>query len=157
MLFGRIKQLIKIKCEKYRRRIQSHIHFAPVFIFTSGSSGLLGRPRCGLSIWLSQLPIFNTLFWVYANLFHEKTDKTRKYSKIRKWPPTFTRRAKHYTERTSISKCENCLRTEEQHKPQQWALLPPKTGHTQCRWWYPGQACVLQSSVKKTDVPKVQL
>ena len=53
----------------------------PVFIFTSGSSALLGRPRSGLSIWLSLLAIFNTLFWVYANLFHEKTDKTRKYSK----------------------------------------------------------------------------
>ena len=38
---------------------------APVFIFTSGSSALLGRPRCGLSIWLSLLVIFNTLFWVY--------------------------------------------------------------------------------------------
>ena len=49
--------------------------------FTSGSSALLGRPGCGLSIWLSLLAIFNTLFWVYANLFHEKTDKTREYSK----------------------------------------------------------------------------
>ena len=54
---------------------------APVFIFTSGNSALLGRPRCGLSIWLALLVIFNTLFWVYANLFHEKTDKTREYSK----------------------------------------------------------------------------
>ena len=54
---------------------------APVFIFTSGSSTLLGRPCCGLSIRLSLLAIFNTLFWVYANYFHKKTDKTRKYSK----------------------------------------------------------------------------
>ena len=52
---------------------------APVSIFTSGSSALLGRPRCGLSIWLSLLAIFNTLFWFF--FFHEKTDKTRKYSK----------------------------------------------------------------------------
>ena len=37
---------------------------APVFIFTFGSSALLGRPRCGLSIWQSLLAIFNTLFWV---------------------------------------------------------------------------------------------
>ena len=51
---------------------------APVFIFTSGSSALLGRPRCGLSMWLSLLAIFNTLFWVYANFFHEKMDKIRK-------------------------------------------------------------------------------
>ena len=55
---------------------------APVFLFTSDSSALLGRPRCGLSIWLSLLAIFNTLFWLYVNFFfHEKTDKTRKYSK----------------------------------------------------------------------------
>ena len=54
---------------------------APVFIFTSGSSALLGHPRYGLSIWLSLLAIFNTLLWVYANLFHEETDKARKYSK----------------------------------------------------------------------------
>ena len=54
---------------------------APVFSLTSGSSALLGRPHCGLSIWLSLLAIFNTLFGVYANLFHEKKDKTREYSK----------------------------------------------------------------------------
>ena len=55
---------------------------APIFIFTSGSSALFGCPCCGLSIWLSLLAIFNTqLFWVYANFFHEKTDKTRGYSK----------------------------------------------------------------------------
>ena len=70
---------------------------APVFIFTSGSSALLGRPRCGLSIWLSLLAILNTLFWVYANLFHEKTDKTRKSPPF-SYPPKVTRRAKHYTE-----------------------------------------------------------
>ena len=49
---------------------------APVFIFNS----LLSRPRCGLSIWLSLLAIFNPLLWVYAKFFHEKTDKTREYS-----------------------------------------------------------------------------
>ena len=49
---------------------------APVFIFTSGSSALLGCPSCGLLIGLSLLAIFNTLFWVYVNLFREKTDKT---------------------------------------------------------------------------------
>ena len=31
---------------------------APVFIFTSGSSALLGCPHCGLSIWLSLCTIF---------------------------------------------------------------------------------------------------
>ena len=51
---------------------------APVFIFTSGSSALLGRPRHGLSIWLWLLDIFNKLFWVFADFFHEKTDKIRK-------------------------------------------------------------------------------
>ena len=67
----------------------------PVFIFTSSSSAILGRPHCGLSIWLSLL----TLFWVYAIfIFHEKTDTTRKYSKpvilIQKWPPTVTKQRK---------------------------------------------------------------
>ena len=37
-------------------------------LFTPSSSGLLGRPRCGLSIWLSLLAIFNALFWVYGFL-----------------------------------------------------------------------------------------
>ena len=47
-----------------------------VFIFTSGSSALLGRPRCGLSIWLSILAIFNTLSWVYAIFFSWENTKT---------------------------------------------------------------------------------
>ena len=50
---------------------------ACVYIYT----WQLRAPRCGLSIWLSSLARFNTLFWVYVNYFHEKTDKTRKYSK----------------------------------------------------------------------------
>ena len=50
----------------------------PVFIFTSGSSALLGHPHCGLSIWLLFLAMSNTFFWDYADLFH---DKTWKYSK----------------------------------------------------------------------------
>ena len=58
---------------------------APVFIFTSGSSALLGRPRCGSSIWLSLLTMFNTLCRVYVNLFHEKMDKTWTYSTIFVW------------------------------------------------------------------------
>ena len=38
--------------------------------------------RCGLSIWLSLLAIFNTIFWIDTNFyFHEVTDKTREYSK----------------------------------------------------------------------------
>ena len=94
---------------------------APAFIFTSCSSALLGRPRCGLSIWLSLHVIFNTLFWVYVNLFNERTDKAQKYSKsaippmIGKWPPTITRRAKqdgmawppHTKLRWKILKCLN--------------------------------------------------
>ena len=74
----------------------------PVFIFLSSSSVLLGGcPRCGLSIWLSLLAIFNTLFCVYANFFHENAEITRKrlqvghFRTIPKWPPTATRRAKH--------------------------------------------------------------
>ena len=57
------------------------MHCAPVFVYIS-SSALLGRPRCGLSMWLSLLSIFNTIFWVFKFLFfifHEKMDKTREY------------------------------------------------------------------------------
>ena len=60
--------------------------YAPVLIFTSGSSGLLGRLRCGLSIWLSLLAIFNTLSGVYAKLFHEKNGQSRKIVQVREWP-----------------------------------------------------------------------
>ena len=62
----------------------------PVFIFTSGSSALLGRPRCGLSIWLSLFAIFNTLFWQNTKIL-----EVRHFRMIRKWPPTVIRRAKH--------------------------------------------------------------
>ena len=42
---------------------------APVFIFTSGSSTLFGLTRCGLSVWLSLLAIFNAIFWASFNAF----------------------------------------------------------------------------------------
>ena len=48
---------------------------APVFIFTSDSSALLGRPRYGLSIRLSLLAIFNTLFWDYPIFSPRKRTK----------------------------------------------------------------------------------
>ena len=61
----------------------------PVFIFTSGSSALLGRPHCGLSI-CQYLP-YSIHFseFISCFLFYEKTDKTRKYSKSA-WPPMVT-------------------------------------------------------------------
>ena len=43
---------------------------APVFIFSFGSSALLERPRCGLYLSYS-------LYLVYANFFHEKSDKRK--------------------------------------------------------------------------------
>ena len=52
---------------------------APVFIFTSGSSALIGRPRWGLSIWLSLLALFNTfsefmpIFFTRKRTKHENT------------------------------------------------------------------------------------
>ena len=78
-----VAQILRIFTKKERRLSCKKLSVLMLcaFLFTSGSSALLGRPRCGLSMWLSLLAIFNTLFWVYANLFHEKTDKTRKYSK----------------------------------------------------------------------------
>ena len=55
----------------------------PVFIFTSGSSAVLGRAPM---LWFIDLNIatyviFNTLFWVYVNFVHKKMDKTQKYLK----------------------------------------------------------------------------
>ena len=67
---------------------------APVFTFTSGSSAFLGHPRCGLSIWLLLLAIFNTLFCIYAqNNFTRKRTKhentqVRHFCMIWKWLPT---------------------------------------------------------------------
>ena len=79
-----LKSAIFVWCKNGRRRfIGAQQAFYKYFYtlhawFTSGSSALLGRPRCGLSSWLLLLALFHTLFWVYANIFHEKTDKTRK-------------------------------------------------------------------------------
>ena len=69
-----------------------------VFIFTSGSSALLGCPHWGLSIWLSLLAIFNTLFWVYVNFFGENGQNTKRlhhFHMIQKWQLTVIRCAKH--------------------------------------------------------------
>ena len=54
--------------------------YVPVFIFTSGSSVLLGYPCCGLSIWLSLLGIFNTLFWVYDNFISWANGQNMKWT-----------------------------------------------------------------------------
>ena len=50
----------------------------PVFIIYIRQLSSFRVPR----LWLLLLAIYNTLFWVYVNSFHEKTDKTRKYSKF---------------------------------------------------------------------------
>ena len=65
----------------------------PVFIFTPGSSALLGRPRCGLSIWLSLLS-YSTHFSEFMPFFYEKPDEVRKYSKstIFVWYENYGRR-----------------------------------------------------------------
>ena len=63
---------------------------APVFIFTSSSSALLGLPRCGLSIWLSLLQFFSRENEQNLNILEVHHSRM-----IRKWSPTFTRRAKH--------------------------------------------------------------
>ena len=80
-LMLRKNHLISTGIGRVKKAISLLMLCAPVFIFTSGTSSLLGHPRCGVSIWLSLLAIFDKLFWVYADLFHEKTNKTREYSK----------------------------------------------------------------------------
>ena len=56
------KKRPRIKLDDYRKIDVVFSLCAPVFIFTSGSSALLGRPHCALSICLSLLAICNTLF-----------------------------------------------------------------------------------------------
>ena len=46
------------------------------------SSALLGRPRCGLSIWLSQLAIRDPLFWVYVNSFSRENRQNTKILEV---------------------------------------------------------------------------
>ena len=41
----------------------------PVFIFTSGSSALLGHLHCGLLIWMFPFATFNTLYSLYLGDF----------------------------------------------------------------------------------------
>ena len=62
------------------KKKKNHIHVY-IFIFTSGSSAFWGHPRCGLSIWLSLLAIFNALFWVYAIFCMSRRNKTQIYLK----------------------------------------------------------------------------
>ena len=52
-----------------------------VFIFTSGSSALLGCPHCGLLIWLSLFARFNTFSEFMPKKYSRKKDRTRKYLK----------------------------------------------------------------------------
>ena len=54
-------KVAKIKTQKELRGSLSINALCARVIFTSDSSALLGRPRCGLSIRLSLLAIFNTL------------------------------------------------------------------------------------------------
>ena len=70
----------KFMCGQLKEALSVSMICVLVFIFISGSLALLGCPCPGLWIWLLLLAIFNTLFWVYVNLFHKKTDKTWKYS-----------------------------------------------------------------------------
>ena len=59
------------------------------------------RAYIGLSIWLSLLAIFNTLFWFYAKIARENRQNTeilevRHFRMLRKWSPTVVRRVKHW-------------------------------------------------------------
>ena len=68
----------------------------PEFMLTSGSSAPLGRPRCGLSIRLSLLVMFNRVCQLFSgeNGQNTKILEGRHFRMIWKWPPMVTRRAK---------------------------------------------------------------
>ena len=53
--------------QSFKEALSVLMLWAPVFIFTSSSSALLGHACCGLSIRLSLLAVFSTLVWVYGN------------------------------------------------------------------------------------------
>ena len=73
---------------------------APVFIFTSGSSALLGRPRCGYRSDCHYLP-YSIHFSEFMSICSRENGQNTKILEvchsrmIRKWPRTVTRRAKH--------------------------------------------------------------
>ena len=69
----------------YQRRNSSVLMMlcAFVFIFTSGSWALLGRPRCGLSIWLSLITMFNTFFLSLCQRFSRENGQNTKILKVR--------------------------------------------------------------------------
>ena len=52
------------------KKKKHHIHVY-IFILTSGSSALLGHPRCGLLIWPSLLAIIQYTFLSLCHFFHE--------------------------------------------------------------------------------------
>ena len=72
----------KLPIRRFIQGLFDNVTFTPVSAFTRPidlllkelSILMLGTP-CGLSIWLSQLVILNTLFWVYANFFTRKRIK----------------------------------------------------------------------------------
>ena len=66
----------KKKILKFKEALSLWMLCAPVFIFTSDSSALLGRPRCG-----HYLP-YSIHFWVYAIFFFMR--KRTKHKKILK-------------------------------------------------------------------------
>ena len=91
---------------------------APVFIFTSGSSALLGRQR---QLWLIDLTVATCRIQVYAffvsrvNGQNTRILEVRHFHLIRKWPPTVTSRAlclKGQTHDTTLraTLCEIVLR-----------------------------------------------
>ena len=80
--------------------------FLPVFIFRSGSSALLGRPRCGYRSDCCYLPYsihFSSLCRFISAENGQKTKilEVRRFRMIPKWPPTVTRPRKALTLRAS--------------------------------------------------------
>ena len=79
---------------------------APVFIFPSGSSALLGCPHCGLSVWLLLLAIFSTLSEFMSIVFWRENGQNMKILEVRTKMAVYgyyCRCAKHYTERPSLN------------------------------------------------------
>ena len=104
----------------------------PVFIFTFGSSVLLGHPHCDLSIWLSLLAIFKTIFWVFLFFLSffkwENGQNTKILKGLGRWQLSSVQSIS--IEKTSVSVFVRGRGTKNIHlrypHPNKWA---PKTKH----------------------------
>ena len=103
MIMRNFSSFNRLTARALRSSLSINALWACVYIFTSGSSALSGRPRCGLSIWLPLLAIYSTIHFsefmpicFMRKWTNMRTLEVRHFHKIQKWLPMVTRCAKHF-------------------------------------------------------------